>query len=61
MLKELGRLAEAEMAYREALAQASDDADIYLQLGHALELQGRRPAAFVAYTRAATRPAGRRA
>ena len=37
MLKDSGRLDEAEAAYRAALAQAPDDADIYLQLGRYAE------------------------
>jgi GT2 family glycosyltransferase len=54
MLKDSGQLAEAESVYRSALAERPDDADILLQLGHCLKLQGRRPAALEAYLRAST-------
>jgi GT2 family glycosyltransferase/tetratricopeptide (TPR) repeat protein len=53
MLKDAGRLAEAEAAYRSALGEKPDDTDIHLQLGHCLKLQGRRTAALAAYERAA--------
>ena len=53
MLKDAGRLVEAEAAYRSALSERPDEADIYLQLGHCLKLQGRRAAAIDAYQRAA--------
>lgn len=53
MLKEIGELAEAETVYHEALSQSPNDGDIHLQLGHALKLQGRIPAAIAAYRRAA--------
>jgi tetratricopeptide (TPR) repeat protein len=53
MLKEAGRLGEAQAAHRGALVQAPDDADIHLQLGHALKLEGRRAAALESYRRAA--------
>ena len=54
MLKDSGRLAEAESVYRSALTVRPDDADIYLQLGHCLKLQGKRPSALEAYLRAST-------
>jgi len=54
MLKDSGRLAEAESVYRSALAERPDDTDIHLQLGHCLKLQGRRPAALEEYLRACT-------
>jgi GT2 family glycosyltransferase/tetratricopeptide (TPR) repeat protein len=53
MLKDSGRLAEAEAIYRFALAEKPDDPDIHLQLGHCLKLQGRRTAALAAYGRSA--------
>ena len=53
MLKDAGRLAEAELVYRSALGEKPDDADIHLQLGHCLKLQSRRTAALAAYERAA--------
>jgi tetratricopeptide (TPR) repeat protein len=53
MLKDSGKLDAAEAVYRAALARAPDDADIYLQLGHVLKLQGRRSLAIDAYRRAA--------
>src|SRR5258708_9290814 len=53
MLKDAGRLVEAEAAYRSALGEKPDNADIHLQLGHCLKLQGRRTAALAAYERAA--------
>jgi tetratricopeptide (TPR) repeat protein len=40
-LKESGRLAEAETAYRTAIAQDPSSGDAHLQLGHVLKLQGR--------------------
>ncbi len=54
MLKDSGRLTEAESIYRSALTETPDDADIHLQLGHCLKLQGRGPAAVEAYLQAAT-------
>jgi GT2 family glycosyltransferase/tetratricopeptide (TPR) repeat protein len=53
MLKDCGRLADAEAVYRSALAEKPDDPDIHLQLGHCLNLQGRRQAAIGSYNRAA--------
>jgi len=53
MLKDAGRLPEAEAVYRSALAQSPADADIHLQLGHTLKLQGRRAEALDCYHRAA--------
>jgi GT2 family glycosyltransferase/Tfp pilus assembly protein PilF len=53
MLRDLGRLAEAEFVYRSALAEKPDDSNIHLELGHCLKLQGRRQAALDAYGRAA--------
>src|SRR5262249_41196908 len=53
MLKDAGRLGEAEATYRIALAQTPQDADIHLQLGHTLKLEGRRAAALECYRRAA--------
>jgi GT2 family glycosyltransferase len=53
MLKDAERLAEAEANYRLATSEKPDDADIHLQLGHALKLQGKRAAAAEAYRRAA--------
>jgi tetratricopeptide (TPR) repeat protein len=52
-LKEAGRLATAERAYREALKLGPSLADTHLQLGHALKLQGRIDEAGEAYQRAA--------
>jgi tetratricopeptide (TPR) repeat protein len=53
MLKDAGRPAEAETAYRQALAEAPADSDIHLQLGRALKLQGRHNEAVAAYRQAA--------
>jgi GT2 family glycosyltransferase/Tfp pilus assembly protein PilF len=53
LLRNSGRLAEAESVYRSVLAAKPDDSDLHLQLGHCLKLQGRRQAAFDAYARAA--------
>ena len=53
MLRDAGQLAEAESVYRSALAEQPEDADIQLQLGHCLNLQGRRAAALETYGRAA--------
>src|SRR5260370_22184307 len=53
MLEDSGRPAEAEAAYSSVLAQTPEDADLHLQLGHALKLQGRRPEALAAYRRSA--------
>lgn len=44
-LKEAGRIAEAEGAYRQAIELGPATADAHLQLGHALKLQGRADAA----------------
>lgn len=48
-LKESGRLAEAEQAYRTAILGDPESADAHLQLGHALKLQGRQAEAEAAY------------
>jgi GT2 family glycosyltransferase/Tfp pilus assembly protein PilF len=53
LLQDSGKLAEAELVYRSALAEKPDDSDIHLQLGHCLKSQGRRQAALDAYGRAA--------
>jgi GT2 family glycosyltransferase/Flp pilus assembly protein TadD len=53
MLKDSGQLDAAEAVYRSALAEKSDDADIHVQLGHCLKLQGRKAAALEAYGQAA--------
>ena len=39
-LKELGRIDEAELAYRRSLIMAPNCADTYVQLGHALKIRG---------------------
>ena len=49
MLKEQGRYPNAEAAYRLALAQAPEDGDIHLQLGHVLKLTGRIEEAIAAF------------
>jgi tetratricopeptide (TPR) repeat protein/GT2 family glycosyltransferase len=49
MLKDTGRFAEAESNYRLAASEKPDDADIHLQLGHVLKLQGKSTAALEAY------------
>jgi cytochrome c-type biogenesis protein CcmH/NrfG len=49
MMKEVGRYSDAEAACRLALAQAPEDGDIHLQLGHLLELTGRTEEAVAAY------------
>ena len=54
MLKDSGRIVEAEAAYRHALSEKPDDADLHLQLGHALKLQGKRNDAIASYRRAVT-------
>src|SRR5215469_13332618 len=41
VLKESGRLMEAEGAYRTALTYGLDTADTYVHLGHLLKMQGR--------------------
>ena len=53
MLKDAGRLADAEAAYRAALAEPPENADLHLQLGHLFKFQGRRGEAMAAYGRAA--------
>jgi GT2 family glycosyltransferase/tetratricopeptide (TPR) repeat protein len=53
LLRDSGRLAEAELVYRSALAETPDDPDIHLQLAHCLKSQGRRQAALDAYRQAA--------
>jgi O-antigen biosynthesis protein len=52
MLKDARRLSEAEAVYRSTLQEKPDDADLHLQLGHCLNLQGRRLAALEEYGRA---------
>jgi Flp pilus assembly protein TadD len=52
VLKEAGRLQEAEAAYRQALSYEPQVAELHLHLGHALKLQGRREDAQDAYVRA---------
>jgi hypothetical protein len=51
-LKEEGDYAEAEAAYRQALALDASVADTHLQLGHLLKLQARRAEAIDAYAAA---------
>jgi tetratricopeptide (TPR) repeat protein len=53
VLKETGRLREAEAAYRRAISYAPQSADPHLQLGHVLKLKGRTGEAEAAYLRAA--------
>jgi tetratricopeptide repeat protein len=48
-LKESGRLAEAEHAYRTAILCDPGNADAHLQLGHVLKLQSKRAEAEAAY------------
>jgi O-antigen biosynthesis protein len=52
VLKEAGRLAEAETAYRSAVTYNKRDADPEMHLGHVLKLQGRKKEAQAAYLRA---------
>jgi len=52
MLKEEGHYPDAEAAHRLALAQAPEDGDIHLQLGHLLKLTGRAEEAITAYRNA---------
>jgi GT2 family glycosyltransferase/tetratricopeptide (TPR) repeat protein len=52
MLKDCGRHAEAEAAYRAALALSPGKADTHLQLGRLLCLTGRRVEALAAWRRA---------
>ena len=47
------RFFAAEAGYRLALAQAPEDGDIHLQLGHLLKMTGRKEQAIVAYRDAA--------
>ena len=54
MLKESGRLEEAEQAYLAALDRTPDDADLHLQLGHLRKLQGNPAQALQHYDRART-------
>jgi O-antigen biosynthesis protein len=51
-LRDQDKLAEAELAYRRALALDPRVADTYLQLGHVLKLQGKIEEARAAYLRA---------
>ena len=53
MLKDAGRLSEAETVYRAALASAPENPELHLQLGHVFKLQGHRERALAAYRRAA--------
>jgi ADP-heptose:LPS heptosyltransferase/GT2 family glycosyltransferase/tetratricopeptide (TPR) repeat protein len=55
VLKESGNLAEAEAAYRRALAYDPTVADTHLQLGHTLKLRGKFEEAEAAYLRACVR------
>lgn len=55
VLKETGRLLEAEAAYRTAAASAPEDADIWVQLAHVLKIQRRPDAAMDAYLEALRR------
>jgi lipopolysaccharide biosynthesis protein len=50
-LRDPGKLAQAETAYRRALALDAGVADTYLQLGHVLKLQGRHEEAKACYLR----------
>jgi len=52
VLREAGRLAEAEAAYRMALVYDPRSADSHLQLGATPKLQGKREQAEAAYLRA---------
>lgn len=54
-LKELGRFADAEAAYRRATIERPDDADACLQLAHVLKMQRRLPEALDAYVEALRR------
>lgn len=51
-LKELGRLDEAEAAYRSALPSSSDPAEVWINLGHVLKLKGAVSAATSCYQKA---------
>jgi lipopolysaccharide biosynthesis protein/tetratricopeptide (TPR) repeat protein len=51
-LRDPGKLAQAEVAYRRAVALDPSAADPHLQLGHALKLQGKTEEAQAAYLRA---------
>lgn len=48
-LRECGKAAEAEAAYRKALDLAADDPDAHVQFGHLLKQQGRRDEAIAEY------------
>ena len=48
-LKESGRLADAEQAYRTAILCDAGSADAHLQLGHVLKLQSKKAEAEAAY------------
>ena len=50
-LKESGKVADAEAAYRRSINLDPDSADAHLQLGHALKIQGRIDEAVGAYFR----------
>lgn len=52
VLKEVGRWAEAEGAYRAACLNQPQDAELRLHLGHALKIQGRHDEAIGAYVAA---------
>jgi tetratricopeptide (TPR) repeat protein len=52
VLKEAGRLPEAEVAYRTALGYDQGDVGIHLQLGHVLKAQAKGTEAEMAYLRA---------
>lgn len=49
MLKDCGRLSEAQAIYRRSIAARPRDADIHVQLGHALKLAGDRDGAIDCY------------
>jgi hypothetical protein len=51
-LRDPGKLAQAEIAYRTALSLDPGAADTYLQLGHVLKLQSKTEEAQAAYLRA---------
>jgi lipopolysaccharide biosynthesis protein len=51
-LRDIDKLAQAEIAYRTALSLDPGSADTYVQLGHVLKLQGKTEGAHAAYLRA---------
>ena len=52
MLKECGRLDEAEQSYRQALALKPDDAEVYGDLGNVFKAQGKLDKAIASYRKA---------